>query len=167
MCDIESGGVFYDKLRFIYVQLPLFTKLLHNIDNRLEKWLFLLQHLQHLEKEVVENYFVEPLFEQVVHLAEVVNMTKEQKLVYDVSWKRYNDYHNTMDYAKQSGLEKGIEIGKQQGLEQGRKEGKQQGREEGREQEKIQTAKRLKELKVPLQTIAEATNLSIKEIKQL
>ena len=90
-------------------------------------------------------------------------MTKEQKLVYDVSWKRYNDYHNTIDYAKQSGLQKGIEIGKQQGLEQGI----EQGLEQGREQEKIQTAKRLKELKVPIQTIAEATNLSIKEIEEL
>ncbi len=167
LCDIESGGVFYDKLRFIYIQLPLFTKLLHNIDSRLEKWLFLLQHLQHLKKEVVENYFVEPLFEEVVHLAEVVNMTKEQKLVYDVSWKRYNDYHNTIDYAKQSGLQKGIEIGKQQGREQGREEGREEGMEKGREQEKMQTAKRLKELKVPIQTIAEATNLSIKEIKKL
>ena len=167
LCDIESGGVFYDKLRFIYLQLPLFTKLLHNIDSRLEKWLFLLQHLQHLKKEVVENYFVEPLFEEVVHLAEVVNMTKEQKLVYDVSWKRYNDYHNTMDYAKQSGLEKGIEIGKKQGLEQGIEKGIEQGMEKGREEEKFQTAKRLKELKVPIQTIAEATNLSIQKIEEL
>ena len=110
-------------------------------------------------------------------------MTKEQKLVYDVSWKRYNDYHNTMDYAKQSGLEKGIEIGKKQGIEQGieqgreegreegieqgREEGIEQGREEGIEKGKIQTAKRLKELKVPIQTIAEATNLSVQKIIKL
>ena len=76
-----------------------------------------------------------------------------------------------MDYAKQSGLEKGIEIGKKQGIEKGREEGREegieQGMEQGREEEKFQTAKRLKELKVPIQTIAEATNLSIKEIEEL
>ena len=163
LCDIETGGVFYDKLQFIYVQLPLFTKSIDSVDNRLEKWLFLLQRLPTLAKKDVGNNFVEPLFSEVVHLAEVANMSKEQKLMYDVSWKRYNDYHNTMDYAKQSGLEKGLE----KGIEIGRKQGIERGREQGREQEKIQTAKRLKELNVPIQTIVEVTKLSIQDIEKL
>ena len=171
LCDIESGGVFYDKLRFIYVQFPLFKKLLHNIDNRLEKWLFLLQRLQHLEKDVVENNFVEPLFEEVVHLAEVANMSKEQKLIYDVSWKRYNDYHNTIDYAKQSGLEKGIEKGieieRQQGLQQGREEGLQQGIKQGELEKQITIAKNMLNKNTDISFIAEVTGLSITQIKNI
>ena len=163
LCDIESGGVFYDKLHFIYVQFPLFKKLLHNIDNRLEKWLFLLQHLQHLEKDVVQNNFVEPLFEEVVHLAEVANMSKEQKLIYDVSWKRYNDYHNTIDYAKQSGLEKGIE----KGIEIGRQQGREQGIKRGEWEKQIAIAKNMLNKNLDIQLIAEVTGLSITQIKNI
>ena len=191
LCDVETGNVFYDKIRFIYVQLPLFTKSLDMVDNRMEKWLFLLQNLQHLQKDVVEDNFVEPLFKEVVHLAEVVNMTKEQKLGYDASWKRYNDYHNTIDYAKKAGLQKGIEIGRQQGMQKGieqgmqkgRLEGKREGRQEGRlegieqgmqkgrlegrQEEQLRTAKKLLSLNVPVDTIAKATGLSHQQILTL
>ena len=159
LCDIETGNVFYDKIRFIYVQLPLFTKSLDTVDNRLEKWLFLLQKLQHLEKDVVEDNFVEPFFKEVVHLAEVVNMTKEQKLGYDVSWKRYNDYHNTIDYAKKSGLEKGIEIGRQQG----RKEGIKRGEWE----KQIAIAKNMLEKDLNISFVSEVTGLSIEQVKEI
>ena len=141
----------------------------------MEKWLFLLQNLQPLKKDVVEDNFVEPLFKEVVHLAEVVNMTKEQKLGYDASWKRYNDYHNTIDYAKKAGLQKGIEIGRQQGIEQGMQKGIEQGmqkgrlegKQEGRQEEQLRTAKNLLSLKVPVDTIAKATGLSHQQILTL
>ena len=155
LCDVETGHVFYDKMRFIYVQLPLFTKSLNMVDNRLEKWLFLLQHLQHLQKDVVEDNFVEPFFKEVVHLAEIVNMTKEQKLGYDVSWKRYNDYHNTIDYAKKSGLQKGIEIGRQEGIKQGEWENK------------ISIAKNMLNKNVDISFVSEVTGLSIEEVRKL
>ena len=175
LCDIETGHVFYDKMRFIYVQLPLFTKSLDMVDNRLEKWLFLLQHLQHLQKDVVEDNFVEPFFKEVVHLAEVVNMTKEQKLGYDVSWKRYNDYHNTIDYAKKSGLqkgmEKGIEIGRQQGRQEGIEQGMQKGRQEGIKlgewENKIAIAKNMLKKDLNISLISEVTGLSVEQIEKI
>ena len=167
LCDIETGHVFYDKMRFIYVQLPLFTKSLEMVDNRLEKWLFLLQHLQHLEKDVVEDNFVEPFFKEVVHLAEVVNMTKEQKLGYDVSWKRYNDYHNTIDYAKKSGLQKGIEIGRQQGIEQGMQKGRLEGKQEGERENRIAIAKNMLEKNLDVILVSEVTGLSIEQVRKI
>ena len=175
LCDVETGNVFYDKIRFIYVQLPLFTKSLDMVDNRLEKWLFLLQKLQHLQKDVVEDNFVEPLFREVVHLAEVVNMTKEQKLGYDASWKRYNDYHNTIDYAKKAGLQKGIEIGRQQGIEQGRQEGIEQGMQKGRLEgkregeweNKIAIAKNMLAKDLYISLVSEVTGLSVEEVRKL
>ena len=171
LCDVETGNVFYDKIRFIYVQLPLFTKSLDMVDNRMEKWLFLLQNLQHLKKDVVEDNFVEPLFKEVVHLAEVVNMTKEQKLGYDASWKRYNDYHNTIDYAKKAGLQKGIEIGRQQGIEQGMQkgieQGMQKGRREGEWEKQITIAKNMLEKELNIILISEVTGLSVEQVRKL
>ena len=90
-------------------------------------------------------------------------MSKEQKLIYDVSWKRYNDYHNTIDYAKQSGLEKGIE----KGIEIGRQQGREQGIQQGKKEEQLRLAKNLLSLDVPLETIAKATGLTIDQINAL
>ena len=155
LCDIQTGGVFYDKLRFIYVQLPLFTKSLETVDNRLEKWLFLLKGLPKAEKQQIEHHFVEPLFREAVHLAEVANMSKEQKLMYDVSWKRYDDYHNTIDYATRTGLQKGIEIGRQQGVKQGEWENK------------LSIAKNMLEKRLDVALIAEVTGLTIEQINTI
>ena len=141
------------------------------VDNRLEKWLFLLQHLQHLQKDVVEDNFVEPFFKEVVHLAEVVNMTKEQKLGYDVSWKRYNDYHNTIDYAKKSGLQKGMEKGIEKGIEIGRQQGRQEGIEQGIKrgelEKQIVIAKNMLKKDFNVSLISEVTGLSIEQLKTI
>ena len=68
---------------------------------------------------------------------------------------------------KRQGLEEGIKKGIQQGIEQGIKKGIQQGIEQGQQLKAIETAKKLKQKKMPLETIAECVGLSVEEIDKL
>jgi predicted transposase/invertase (TIGR01784 family) len=44
----QECQVFYDKLKFIYIELPKFTKTLDQLTSHFDKWLYLLKHLAEL-----------------------------------------------------------------------------------------------------------------------
>lgn len=48
-----------------------------------------------------------------------------------------------------------------------REEGRMEGREEGREEERLRNAKKMKELGIPMNTIAEISGLSVEELKNI
>nr|WP_319923433.1 hypothetical protein [Moraxella catarrhalis] len=82
---------------------------------------------------------------------------------YRDSLKIYWDNYNVVNTAKQEGIEQGLE----QGLKQGLKQGLEQGIEQGKKQQALETAKTLKQLNTPVETIIQATMLSAEEINQL
>ena len=75
-----------------------------------------------------------------------------------------NDVLNT---AKLEGRAEGLAEGRAEGLEQGREEGRAEGLEQGRMEERLSTARNLKKLGIALDTIAQATGLSLEEIEKL
>ncbi len=85
---------------------------------------------------------------------EILKIQKETKMEYIPLWER--DSH-----------EEGIRIGEKRGEKRGRQKGRQEGRQEGRKAEKIETAKKMLNKNLPLETISECTGLSEEEIKAL
>ena len=65
-----------------------------------------------------------------------------------------------LETARDKGTRKGMELGKKEGMELGKKEGLEQGKKD----EKIEIAKKLKKLKMPIEKISEITGLSEEEI---
>lgn len=57
--------------------------------------------------------------------------------------------------------------GREKGLKEGREEGLKEGREEGIKQNKVDTARKMKQENIDINTISKITNLSIKEIEKL
>ena len=45
----QKCDVFYDKLKFIYLELPKFNKTVEQLETHFDKWLFLLKHLPDLD----------------------------------------------------------------------------------------------------------------------
>jgi hypothetical protein len=45
LSDIETHKVFYDKLTFIYLEMPKFNKTIDELENRFEKWMYVLKNL--------------------------------------------------------------------------------------------------------------------------
>ena len=63
----QNCKVFYDKLTFIYVELPKFTKTLEQLESKQDKWLYLFRHLPDLDDQ--PRPFQDPVFLQLFEIA--------------------------------------------------------------------------------------------------
>ncbi len=153
--------MFSDKIRQVYLELPWFTKDADDCETDFERWLYLLKHMDTLDRMPFKAQ--KAVFDKLLEVADVANLSKDERVLYDEALKRYRDYKNTIDYAEERGIEKGrkegIEIGVTKGLKEGRKEGKKEG--------VYSVAKAMKEKGLPLLTIAEVTGLGEAEIETL
>lgn len=156
----QHCDVFYDKLKFIYVELPKFTKTLDQLETHQDKWLYLLRHLPDLDEQ--PQPFQDPVFLHLFEIAEIANFSPDEQDGYQSSLKYYRDLNNVIDTSRQEGIEAGIERGIEQGIERGI----EQGIEQGRQSEKIEIARALLS-KLPNETISQTTGLPIAEIEQL
>jgi predicted transposase/invertase (TIGR01784 family) len=159
--DIETNKIFYDKLTFIYLEMPKFNKKIEELETRFDKWLYVIKNLNRLDR--IPDKLREKIFDRVFEAAEIARFTPEQARSYETSLKYYRDLKNSFDTAHDDGMVKGIKKGRKEGLEKGRK----QGLEKGRKEEKIKIAKNLLEIGVAVELIAQSTKLSIEEINKL
>ncbi|WP_328983529.1 Rpn family recombination-promoting nuclease/putative transposase [Thiorhodovibrio winogradskyi] len=104
--DIVTNEVFYDKLTFIYLELPKFNKTLDQLENRFEKWLYAIKHLDRLDR--VPDALREQVFEKFFAAAEIANFSREEIQRYEDSLKYYRDLKNCLDTAREEGIEEGI-----------------------------------------------------------
>ncbi len=118
LTDIETCKVFYDKLTFIYLEMPKFQKDLDALENRFEKWLYVLKNLNRLER--IPEKLRERIFERLFEVAEIAKFNQQELLSYEDSLKYYRDLKNSLDTAREEGkIEGKIEVvkkGKAAGL---------------------------------------------------
>ena len=97
--------VFYDKLKFIHVELPKFNKTVEELESRFDKWLFLLKHLPDLDNPPpgMDGEVFNLLFE----IAELANLSRQEQRAYESSLKYYRDLKNVIDSAERNALAKG------------------------------------------------------------
>ena len=145
LADRDTGRMFSDKIRQVYLELPWFTKEADDCETDFECWLYLLKHMDTLERMPFKAR--KAVFDKLLEVADVANLSKDERILYDEALKRYRDYKNTIDYAEEKGVEKGIKIGKTE------------------EQRLI--AANLKKRGVNTEMIAQCTGLSIEEIDNL
>ena len=78
--DVEDNHVFYDKLTFVYLEMPKFNKTEDELETMFDKWMFALSNLARLlerPKALQERIFAR-LFEQ----AEVAHFTPQERNEY-------------------------------------------------------------------------------------
>lgn len=101
----QDCKVFYDKLKFIYLELPKFHKTEQELESHLDKWLFVLTHLSELSSRPVA--LQEKVFEKLFAAAEIANFTPQERQAYETSLKYYRDIKNVVDTSLEEGLKKG------------------------------------------------------------
>ncbi|KKJ00935.1 hypothetical protein PROH_00350, partial [Prochlorothrix hollandica PCC 9006 = CALU 1027] len=116
---------FYEKLTFIYIELPKFTKSLDQLQTHTDKWLFLLKSLSHLLDQ--PQNLQESVFSELFTAAEVAQFDPLEQVAYRESLKHYWDLNNVVDTAREEGWEEG----RAKGWEDGLAAGEARGREEG------------------------------------
>jgi len=105
LTDIETCRVFYDKLTFVYLEMPKFTKSVDALTTRFEKWMYLLRNLSKLDR--VPTELKEEIFEKVFAVAEIAKLSPDEVLAYEDSLNTYRDLKNSLDTAREEGIEEG------------------------------------------------------------
>ena len=139
--DVEDNHVFYDKLTFIYLEMPKFQKREDELETMFDKWLFALSNLSKLleRPKALQDRIFTRLFEQ----AEIAHFTPKERNEYVASRKEYWDNYSIVETAMKKGLA----------------EGQAKGRAE--------VAKNLKLMGFSVSDITKATGLSAEEIDSL
>jgi predicted transposase/invertase (TIGR01784 family) len=133
----QDGDVFYDKLNFKFIQMPLFTKNEDELENHFDKWIYFLKKLEGFES--IPTILQEPIFEKAFNVAEIANMTPEQYEFYQESLMTYVEVKEVVKTANN----------------------------DGRKDREIEIAKDLKKLGVSVDIIKKSTGLSEIEINEL
>jgi predicted transposase/invertase (TIGR01784 family) len=153
----QHGKVFYDKLTYIYLELPNFTMPAERLETRLEQWLYFIKHLE--DFETIPAIFSDAVFAQALETAAIASFRVADLDQYEASLKVFRDNKATYDYAVETAWDNGLQRGLQQGLEQGLEQGIQEG---------IQSvAKALKAQGIATAVIVASTGLSAKDIDAL
>ena len=157
LSDIQTHKVFYDKLTFIYLEMPKFNKEVAELESPFEKWMFVLKNLHKLDR--IPDKLRETIFEKLFMAAEIAKFSKKEHQHYEDSLKYYRDLKNSLDTAKEEGL---IE-----GRAEGRAEGEQIGMQKGEQIGMQKVAKNAKIKGMSIKDISELTGLSEDEILAL
>ncbi|MEZ5044829.1 MAG: Rpn family recombination-promoting nuclease/putative transposase [Saprospiraceae bacterium] len=107
--------VFYDKLKFIYIELPKFKKKESELKDHFDKWLYVFKHLSDLQDR--PEALQEKVFSKLFEAAEIANFTKEERVAYEESLKYYRDIKNVVDTSREEGIAEGIEKGIEKGID--------------------------------------------------
>jgi predicted transposase/invertase (TIGR01784 family) len=113
----QDCQVFYDKLKFIYIELPKFTKTLDQLTSHFDKWLYLLKHLAELSDR--PETLQEGVFNDLFEAAEIANFSPAEQDTYQNSLKYYRDMNNVVNTARGEGIKEGIKEGIEKGIEKG------------------------------------------------
>ena len=105
MLKDQDGDLFYDKLQFIFLQMPLFTKTESELKTRKDKWFYFLKNLPDFSD--IPSILREPVFEQAFAIAEVSKMLPDALRQYEESLITYWDNQNVLDTAEARGEARG------------------------------------------------------------
>jgi len=133
----QKCRVFYDKLTYIYLEMPNFSKAEGDLQTNFDKWMYVLQQLPYLQNR--PTALQDRVFQKLFEAAEIAKFTPDEKNKYEESLKYYRDLKNVVDTSFDKGkLERSAEI-----------------------------ARQMKAKGMDTSLIAEITGLSIKEIENL
>ncbi|MBC7553846.1 MAG: PD-(D/E)XK nuclease family transposase [Taibaiella sp.] len=106
----DQCNVFYDKLTYLYIEVPNFKMAENELITRLDKWLYFIKHLEDFQS-IPELFKGDVVFTDVIQRAEIANFNYEQMMHYEGSLKVFRDNINVVDSAEKKGREEGILIG--------------------------------------------------------
>lgn len=154
----QNGKLFYDKLTFIYLELPNFLKEEEELETRLDKWLYFIKKLETFEA-IPEIFKDDVIFVESFEKAAMANYNEQEKESYENSLKVYWDINNIIDYSFEQGVEKGME----KGIEIG-EANKEKYADVQRKQEKLQMAKNCLADGMGIAKTAQLTGLTEEEV---
>jgi len=101
----QDCKVFYDKLQYIFLQMPAFNKKEHELKTHYDKWLYFLKNLEDFDE--IPAILREPIFEKAFKTAEIANLNKKEFDKYEKSRLSYLELVNVVKTGQEEALLKG------------------------------------------------------------
>ena len=137
LMDVGRKEVFYEKLTFIYLEMPKFRKREEELETLFDKWMFVLKNLATLLDRPAA--LQERVFKRLFETAEIARFSESEMRDYEESLKNLRDLGNVLNTAK----------------------------EEGRKEKTLEIARNLLQAGIAEDVVAATTGLSIEEIQNL
>ena len=137
LSDRDTGKLFSNKFRQIFIELPNFNKEEDECENDFERWIYVLKNMETLKRMPFKAR--KAVFEKLEEVADVASLSKEERRRYENSVNVYRTNLCVLDAAK----------------------------EEGREEERLTNARRMKAEGLNSELINRITGLSEEEIAAL
>jgi predicted transposase/invertase (TIGR01784 family) len=106
----QNGKTFYEKLTFIYFEMPNFKKTEEELETRLDKWLYFIKHLE--DFQVIPNIIADEVFQRAFDKAELAKLGPKELEEYERSLKVFRDLNGAFTTAHDDGKVEGIIEGK-------------------------------------------------------
>ena len=113
----QNGKTFYDKLTFIYLEMPNFKLSENQLKTRLDKWLYFIKNLE--DFQTIPTIIADEVFSQAFEKAELAKFGQAEYENYEYSLKVFRDLKNTIDYAYNEGKDTAFKEGMEEGMEKG------------------------------------------------
>lgn len=153
-----TGKVFSDKLRMIFLKIPLMEKDAADCKTVLDMWMYLFKNSENMTK-MPRNFMECKTFADLERTASLAALTKEEQRSYDRSLKVLRDNYAIADHERRQGRAEGRAEGLAEGLAEGEKI--------GMEKAWLEAARRLRAQGMAVEDVADITGLSIEEISKL
>ncbi|MCY4778584.1 Rpn family recombination-promoting nuclease/putative transposase [Sphingobacterium sp. UT-1RO-CII-1] len=161
LCDKHTHEVFYDKLGYKMVSLPVFNKQPKELETIMDQWLYLLKHLSTMDK--LPSFLDKRIFGRIFAIGEIGKLKEEDLMSYEASLKQRRDAESVFNSALRSGHAKG----KAEGRAEGRAEGLAEGLAEGEHKKAIESATKMLKNGFEVKMISEILGLTIEEVEKL
>ena len=136
-------------MKWYFIELPKFRKAHPNMDEKLNQWLAFIDDNDRGKIKMAEkkNKTLEKARKEMTYLTgdEEIRRLAELREKWEMDW------NSSMDYSKREGI----------------KEGKKEGIKEGAKEKNLENAKKMREEKIPIETIMKITKLTQEEIENL
>ncbi|MGM9699600.1 MAG: Rpn family recombination-promoting nuclease/putative transposase [Prevotella sp.] len=145
LAEKDTKEQFSDKLRMIYLQLPLFDKEADECETQVERWIYVLKNMETLNR--LPWAAQSAVFKKLADIADVGALNRADRMKYDEALKKYRDTISVYEGVREEGL--------MQGLQQGQRH------------EKLSNARKMKALGLSTDMISDISGLSVEEIMSL
>ena len=109
----QHGKTFYDKLTFIYLEMPNFKQKETELETRLDKWLYFIKYLE--DFQTIPTIIADEVFSQAFEKAELAKFGQAELANYENSLKIYRDLKGVIDTAFSDGKSEVAKIMKSEG----------------------------------------------------
>lgn len=137
LTEQETKKVFFNKLHYIYLEMPKFNKKEDELITEIDKWSFFIKNLSNLDH--IPAKLKNEVFIKAFEIAEIAKFDRKQLEEYEQSLKYYRDIKNVVDTSF----------------------------DEGRKEERVLIAREMKKNNEPIEKIIKYTALTKEEIDNL